>query len=256
MDDLANAPLVQASFEVRWRLNQNRTDDGYPLIVGPLRSAFSHLGELERLPANDLPAAIAAHRPTLRFGPANGPAAFVGPGIAAWVTGGSYCWADYRSGILELMSALTAAYTEQVGAPPIFEAASLRYVNEVPQDSSMGLLEFVRDRLHIDVRLPDSIVNHEAAEGGPIAFQLRYGLPLARPDAAGTLDLEFDVSDGTPVVRWSTDVFALDPLVPQDLDAIENWIDQAHIVNEDWFAATIEGELHEEFSRGRTEDAH
>ena len=97
--ELSNKPLVEAIFELKWKLkkseNGGQIDPNYKILVGMLYDRLKrNYPQLEALPASDMPDEMVPHVVQNRFrvGKGKWPLVQIGPGILTVNDTGNYTW--------------------------------------------------------------------------------------------------------------------------------------------------------------------
>jgi uncharacterized protein (TIGR04255 family) len=255
-DDLLRKPLVEAIFELRWKLTGTPpgplVDPNYKLLVGSLYGAVrDEYPHHEQLPTATVPDELVPYLIQHRFRQSEGgyPLVQVGPGVFAVNETTNYSWPTYLPRILAAVAKLRETYA--AGTPPgelVPTALTLRYVNAVPFDfTSADVLEYLRDNLKVGVVYPPQLFTENPVERRPNTIILQSTHRLTDP--AGVVVLNFSVGEanGQRALLWETQIQSAEADVPA-LDGLEPWLQRAHDVSRAWFFTLIEGKLEAEFN--------
>ncbi|WP_407951062.1 TIGR04255 family protein, partial [Parvibaculum sp.] len=106
--ELKYKPLVEAIFEIRWKIHQKvpgiTADPHYRLLLGRLYDRLqSQYPEHEQLETANIPDEMSGHLPQHRFrtGPNDWPLVQLGPGICTVNDTSKYKWEDYRGRVVD-----------------------------------------------------------------------------------------------------------------------------------------------------------
>jgi uncharacterized protein (TIGR04255 family) len=230
-------------------------DPAYPLLVGVLfEQVKADYPVIEELPASAMPDQITPYIVKYRFRPTpNGwPCVQIGPGVASINFTTGYDWPKFRDAALAFIAKVVAAYTS-TGNRLVPTSVLLRYINAVAFDATReDALDFLKNRLNVQVALPDAIRRHENASGPPDAIVFRAGFPLTRPKAVASVQLGTGTHNNAPAFVWDLAVASTNGAAPSITEGFSEWLDQAHEVAEAWFFSLIEGRLMETFNASRT----
>ncbi len=251
---LKHKPLVEAIFELRWKLqgadSHVQSDPNYKLLLGSIHSHFK--GDypfFEQLPTTLVPDDLAAYLVQYRLRANEGawPLIQLGPGIITLNETAGYDWdKDFYSRIGRTVSGFFTVYPGQ--ERPLIQALSLRYIDAVAFDYEHdNVFDFLRDMMRIQVELLPGLFEGTGIDSRPKVVDLRFSFPSANP--AGSMSLRFacGVHGGQDALIWETVFESTGPHLPQIDDAISVWAVAAHAMTSDWFFKIIEGELQRRF---------
>ncbi len=256
MTDLANKPLVEVVFELRWdvQLQGNGTMKRDPLtnllfarLYEPLTARYPDYEELE---ASLVPDELAVDTVQHRFKAEHAEADAIGmvqfgPGVVTLNVTSAYTWEAFRSELAMLTDDFLKAFpTDEYER---FNSMALRYIDDVPAEEYLDRpLAFMRENMGCEIRLRDSLFGEGVGEEAH-----HVDLRLAFPTHDGG-ELEWRAvtarrsRDGTPVVAWFTSVRTgitgkVDSLTVMD------WADSAHDLQVHWFEQLTAGDLYRSF---------
>jgi uncharacterized protein (TIGR04255 family) len=253
-DDLLRKPLVEAVFELRWKLTGGPfpsaplVDPNYKLLVGSLYEKVREGGYPfhEQLPTATVPDEFVPYLIQHRFRRTEGgyPLVQVGPGIFAVNDTADYSWKTHLRNVLEAVGRLRETYAGELTP----ESFLLRYINAVPFDFSTGdVFEYLRESLKVSVAYPHQLFTEQPAEQRPNTVILETRHSLTKPTGEAALKFTAAEVSGTQHLAWETLVQSSGSDVPP-LDGLEPWLQQAHDVARAWFFTLIEGKLETEFN--------
>lgn len=254
--DLKNKPLVEAIFEIRWRLQQKApglaVDPHYRLLLGRLFDRLStEYREHEQLDSANVPDEMIGHVVQHRFrvAPNSWPLVQLGPGILTINDTDKYKWEDFQVRITDVKSKLYEAYPKP--ADLVVENLILRYIDAVEFDyQSSDVLQFLRDKLKIRVELPTDLFQSTDVEAIPSSCQLHQMFKSNTPPGVIELRLATGLRSDKPSLIWETILHSAGADIPDMSTEFQKWLTDAHRLVNDWFFKMIDGELRERFSNG------
>ena len=188
--DLANKPLVEALFELRWKLDENPTrgTTAFRLLFGRyyerIRASYP---EAEDLPSSAVPEIMTPYvvRHRFRASKEKWPVTQLGPGIMTVNETENYKWESFRQQIEATSRAVFEGYPAEFST---FEPAQaeLRYINMIPYDfEDGGITEFIEKNLHTTIRMDERLFNGPPKTGNErgLEFSLSYRLTKPKPPA-------------------------------------------------------------------------
>ncbi|MCC6563118.1 MAG: TIGR04255 family protein [Xanthomonadales bacterium] len=257
---LSRKPLVEAIFELHWKLSPSGgpaatppspevlADPNYKLALGRFAGHLeSRLPHHEQLPAASVPdemvANIVQHR--FRSGPDGWPLAQIGPGVLSFNETAAYDWQPFAEGVKATVRDWRRSYPGS--APPQVVKTYLKYIDAVPFEyASESVFAFLR-KLKIDVQFTSDILTPSGIRGTPAALLWRAAFPSADPVGKLSLQVATATKDDVPAVAWETTFESADDAAPRDDESLAAWLEAAHKVTSAVFFRMIEGELYNEF---------
>ena len=251
---LKNKPLVEAIFEIRWKLGASpqgaKQDPHYKLLLGRF---FDRVQDdypfHEPLPASNVPDELVGHIVQHRFrtGKEQWPLVQLGPGIMSVNATADYLWDDFRERTISAVAKLYESHpaTDEFCA----EGLLLRYIDGVAHDYEQSdVLQFLREKMQVQASLPESLFAQRGIQERP--SHLNWQASFASAEPAGRVHLRFATGQrsGAPELIWETSVQSLGDDIPEIPEEFPVWLDGAHEITHDWFFKLIEGELHRRFS--------
>jgi len=252
--ELKNKPLVEAIFEVRWKLQGMppgpQIDPHYKLLLGRLFDRMlKDYPEHEQLPTANIPDELVGHVVQHRFRVAanSWPLVQVGPGVFTVNSTADYKWTDFRPRVLTAIENLYDAHPK-VGELKITNLI-LRYIDAVDYDyTKENVFEFLRDKLKLNISLPGNLFQVTGVANKPNSFTWQTAFKCENP--CGLINIRFATGQksNAPAVVWDTTVESTVDDLPKMPQALAGWLDAAHDISDDWFFKMIEGELERRFS--------
>ncbi|GBD96922.1 MAG TPA: TIGR04255 family protein [Nitrospirae bacterium] len=252
--ELKNKPLVEAILEIRWNLKGNapgpQIDPHYKLLLGRLFDRMvSEYPEHEQLPTANIPDEMVGHVIQHRFRVAanSWPLIQVGPGIFTVNSTADYKWTDFRPRVLSAIDKLYDAHpkVDDLKVSNII----LRYIDAVDFDYGINnSFEFLRDKLKLNMSLPDNLFENTEVENKPSSFTWQCSFKCKKPK--GIINVRFATGRKKDMhaIVWDTTVESAGDDLPEVPKDFEVWFDAAHDITDDWFFKMIEGELERRFS--------
>ena len=252
--ELKNKPLVEAIFELRWKLQGAPPgpviDPHYKLLLGRLFDRFlGDYPEHEQLPAANIPDEIVGHIVQHRFRVAANkwPLVQVGPGIFSVNSTADYIWPDFR---LRVETALEKLYDAHPKVTDLkITNLALRYIDAENFDyASDNAFDFLRDMLKLNISLPVNLFSGTDVENRPSTLLSQCSFKCQNPKGFVTLRFATGQNNNVPAIIWETIVESAGddlPSIPKDFSS---WINAAHQITDNWFFEMIKGELERRFS--------
>lgn len=205
--------------------------------------------EHEQLPTANVPDGLVGHIVQYRFRVAanSWPLVQVGPGIFTINSTDDYTWLDFRPRVFAAINKLYDAYPK-IGDFKITNLV-LRYIDAVEYNyANDNVFEFFRDKLKLNISLPDNLFQDTGVEKRPNSFIWQTAFGCENPP--GLINIRFATGQkrSAPAVIWETTVESAGDDLPEIPEAFESWLDAAHEITDDWFFKMIEGELKRRFS--------
>jgi uncharacterized protein (TIGR04255 family) len=256
---LANKPLVEAIFEVRWELKQGsqeglRVDPGFKIFMGRyydrVKGQYPHVKDL---PVSQVPEEMTAHAVRHQFWRSEGqwPVTQIGPGILTVNETDGYVWESFRPRLIDSIEALYGSYPTEIAALNASQVM-LKYMDAVrfdPAKSPVPLLRFLCESLHVAVDVEPLLFSRPEEAQSPEALNLTLTYGLDKPKGTVILRIGNGLKKGNRVVLWETAVVSKGADVPKDIDEFGAWLDTAHDVSDKWFFTLARGSLLQDFDR-------
>lgn len=245
-ETLKNPPLAEAIFEIKWQLHQSgpgfARDPHYNLLVGRLYDKLEqHYPFHESLPSASIPAEIVAGVVQHRFRTAQGkwPVVQLGPGILTINDTQNYSWEDFRLRVIEGIKALFDIYPEDL----IIENLVLRYINAIDFDFNENIFLFLKKQLKTEISLYPPLFEESGIQRMPENFDCKFTFDCSSPKATINLRFARGKKRGVDALFWETFITTSSNDIPELPSELENWLESAHNILEDWFFKLVEGDL-------------
>lgn len=247
---LKNKPLVEAIFELQWKLQEPvpgmKIDPHYKILVGRIYDKVSNEYPYhEQLPTASMPDEIAGYVVQHRFRKSKGkwPLIQIGPGIITLNNTHEYIWEDFEKKICYLLNILFETYPDSINSLKVNKLL-LRYIDAVNFDYEKDdIFIFLKEKMKINIELYEKLFENTGVYKLPLSFDLRFNFPSTKPEGAARLRFVRGKREGENVLIWETQVHSTGDRVPKTKDKIITWAKDVHILIDDWFFKIIEGEL-------------
>ncbi len=252
-EKLGNKPLVEAIFEIKWKLTETSpgifVDPHYKVLIGRLYDRISERYPYhEQLPTTAMPDQISGYLMQHRFRKEKDkwPLVQLGPGIVSLNDTTDYIWEDFQKRINELINALLSAYPNQDEVE--ISELILRYIDAVDFDfKESNIFKFLEEKLKVKLQLQDNLFENTGVKADPANIDLRLSFKSEKPKGEIYLRFYRGRKSSKDALVWETMVIARDNDCPQEITDINLWADQAHELTSDWFFKMIEGDLYRRF---------
>lgn len=251
---LKNKPLVEAIFELKWKLQQDkssevRIDPDYRVFTGAIRDKLK--GDypfLELLPAAEMPESIIPYVVQQRFrkGRDEWPLVQIGPGIVTLNDTAGYTWEDFYRRIDQLVDVVIEAYpdSEQLG----FDSTMLRYIDSVEfEPKNNNAFEFMKGKLKTDINMHSKLFEGTGVDASPAGIDLKFTFRSNIPKGLIELRMANGARSGKNALLWHIIIKSSGEHAPKTEKDIHIWLENAHNLTDDWFFKLIEGDLLKEF---------
>jgi uncharacterized protein (TIGR04255 family) len=250
---LRKAPLVEAIFELRWRVKNNTQpptiDPHYRILVGKIYEKIeSEYPYHEQLPTAEMPDSISEFVVQHRFRiKENGwPLIQLGPGIITLNDTENYKWSDFANRIDNLLSLVFTVHPELKNIE--FLGLLLRYIDAYPFDFDKNdTFNFLNKKLKVKIGLPESLFIDSGVSKNPLGVDFHFTYPSTQPKGAFHLRFVRGEKNKRPALIWETVVQSIKTDVPNTKKEMQEWAEKSHDLTHNWFFKLIEGELLEEF---------
>lgn len=251
--DLKNKPLVEAIYELRWKLDEIQKgvflDPHYQLSVGQiynsLKSEYQHH---QLLPNAQMPLEFAGHvvQHQFRVSENNWPLIQLGPGIITVNDTAKYLWEDFYDRIKSAIDALYSSYeSSKHELKPI--SLLLRYIDAIEFDFEKdNVFDFLKDYLKTTIKFDANLFEYTKVKDIPQFFDLRFAFESTIPEGMIQLRFARGKKDDNNALIMETNVQYIDE---ENLtrEVVDKWTDEAHNLTHKWFFKMIEGELRKRF---------
>lgn len=252
---LKKAPILEAIFEMRWEMpqipnTQTRRDPAYPLLYGRMYDRFKKEYTLaEDLPSvqvhSDASPFVVRHR--IRKSANEWPVAQIGPGILTVNEAKGYSWDRFRHEIVRIFEAFTDFYPASTFPLNILKT-ELRFINAVEVEAGENPLKFFEEKLHTRLELDPNLYTKNKIKPYPEGLTLSAGFQIEEPVGNAMLGLGSGSSEDKPAVIQQMFFQSLGENAPQDLGALDPWLDSMHTIAKNWFETLFHGKLLQKFT--------
>lgn len=266
---ISESPLLEAWLEIQWKLSDSgaqdfKMDPHYPFALGIFYSQVKNEFEYrQELPASKAPEFMLPHVPQHQFRPQKGgwPILQLGPGVATVNFTKPYTWNAFKEKALYLREKLLEAYKEGNFES---QAIILRYRNSYPFNySTNNVLDFLSKKFNISLSLPENIPSYVSAKPAPSSSIIRLRYEIEKPHGVGQIQIGtalrnvMDDTDTTAskeeILLWEIEVASIEEnaIDIKNVDSYIEWLEASHAILHEWFFSIIEGDLFNEFSKGK-----
>jgi len=246
---LANKPLLEAIFELRWELPEIargiRKDKHYPILIGSMYEKIKMEYPFhEELPTATMPDEMAEYIVQHRFRKADNewPLVQIGPGIITLNDTEKYVWEDFEKRIPQVVHAFFDAYS--VPSELKINNLLLRYIDAVAFDYQRdNVFDFLQNKLKIGITIPPNLFENTGVDKLPLNFDLRFSFPSSNPTGEMYAKFARGKKGSEDALIWETQIRCEGANVPRNEKEIMGWVEVAHQLTDDWFFKLIEGDL-------------
>ncbi|MBU0496705.1 MAG: TIGR04255 family protein, partial [Candidatus Thermoplasmatota archaeon] len=222
-----NKPLVEAIFEMRWKLQESDSnflyDPHYKLVIGRLYDRIiKYYPFHEQLQSAEMPDEMASYIVQHRFRTEKKkwPLVQLGPGIITINDMEGYVWDDFEKRISYVVTAFFDAYPKQ-DAPLIIDRVLLRYIDAIDFDfSSNDVLEFLGKMMNTKIELCPNLFKDTPVKKSPINCNLIFSFEMEKPKSIIHLRFVKGVNNGIESLFWETMVQSVSDSPPKNLEEI------------------------------------
>ena len=248
---LKNKPLVEAIFELRWKLQEQsqgaKVDPHYKILIGRIYDRVKDEYSFhEQLPTAAMPDEIAGYVVQHRFrkDKDNWPLIQVGPGIITLNDTDEYVWENFEKKISHVLDTLFEVYPDAENSLKVNDVL-LRYIDAVNFDYNKdNIFTFLNEKMKMDVKIYERLFEDTGKVNRlPLGFDLRFSFHSSKPKGAVYLRFFRGKRKNADTLMWETMVRSAREDIPKSKDEIATWVKEAHELTDDWFFKIIEGEL-------------
>jgi uncharacterized protein (TIGR04255 family) len=252
---LTNAPILEAIFEMRWDLapvpnnTQVRRDPAYPLLYGRMYDRFKKdYGIVEDLPSvqahPDASPYVVRHR--MRKAQDKWPLVQIGPGVITINEGKDYSWETFREEIVRIFEAFTDFYPAST-FPLNIVKTELRFINGIEIEENENTLQFLAEKLHTKIEFDSNLFQPNKISSIPEGITLNAGFNIEQPEGKAMIGVGSGEVMEKPSILQQMLVQSIGETAPQDLGALDPWLDSMHRILKNWFETMCRGELMKKF---------
>lgn len=254
---LANKPLVEAIFELRWQLKVSAQgipphDPGFRIALGKYYdNVRKNYPVMVDLPTTQIPEDMTAYAVRHQFRAAENqwPLTQLGPGILSVNETQGYTWGTFEPRLQAAVGAIYASYPSEI-YPFKPTSVQLRYIDAIELDAEKSNpVTFLREYLHTNIQVDPRIDSSEE----PAKFRLNLTFPLSSPIGVGVLSFASGVHQSRPAIILDTSIRSDGDDAPKKQADFAAWFSDAHAVVERWFFTLCRGKLLERFEKAKEE---
>lgn len=252
---LTNKPLVEAIFEIKWKLKETSPhifiDENFNLLTGILYDKISNEYPFpvnlvpDFIPLESSPYAI---RTQFRKQKEQWPLVQLGPGILTVNDTESYVWEDFQERIIYILKCLFESFSKLSKEIQI-ESLILRYIDAFDFDyNSYDVYEFLQEQLKLHINLTPKLFAPNLIDSHP--NDLNIDLTYKSKNPPGKVTLKFSTGHRKnlqgqmkPAVIWNTVFQSEENMSNLKEEGIIEWVNGAHTVTDHIFFTIIEGKL-------------
>ena len=249
--ELKNKPLVEAIFELQWRLQEQADnvfiDPHYSILLGSfyqeVKSDYPHL---EKLVSATIPDEITPYTVKYRFRKEKNqwPLIQIGPGVISLNETSGYIWSDFNDRIHKSVEALFKTYPRE---DLKIKNLQLRYIDAIDFDYTKDdIFKFMKDNLKIELILNESLFTENKVANLPDHYDLGLSFKSEIPEGLVSIRFSRGKVKSRDSILWETIVNSQFKSL-SNKDEIFDWVEKAHDLTHKWFFKTIEGELYRRF---------
>ncbi|HOJ93506.1 MAG TPA: TIGR04255 family protein [Dictyoglomaceae bacterium] len=247
---LKNKPLMEAIFEMQWKLQGPDSEMGidpyYKILIGRIYDRVKdEYPFYEPLQTVDIPDEIARYIVQYRFrkGENKWPLIQIGPGVITLNDTEEYVWEDFEERIHRIVNVLFEVYPDAENNLRINHLL-LRYIDAIEFNyEEDNIFSFLKKNLKVNIELYEELFEGTEIENLPSNFDLRFSFPAIKPKGTAHLRFVRGKKKSADALIWETMVQSVDEDVPKDKDQIIEWGVEAHQLTDNLFFKMIEGEL-------------
>jgi len=249
--ELANKPLVEAIFELRWALESYeqpgiQRDRGFRILLGRYYERVRQdYPKVRDLPLSDIPEGLTPHAVRHQFWAGEGiwPVTQIGPGIVTVNDTEGYKWSEFQPRVMKAVEAVFDSYPLEV-APLRPIRAELRYINALAFDPAQDdFFVYLERSLHTKISVDPCLFDDRMGPNKPVGLHLRLAFPLSQPRGVGLFSFSDGQRDGQSAIIWTIVVRSLEQDAPQQPKRLKEWLDAAHELADKWFFTLARGSL-------------
>jgi uncharacterized protein (TIGR04255 family) len=252
VEHLANKPLIEVIFEIRWQINQSSqfpSEANTQLILGRLFDRLKlKYPNYEPLPFASVPEMMAEGLVKHRFRSEKGwPLVQIGSGILTVNDTESYLWADFKPRVIDVINQLLDSIPNQEEFKT--KNLMLKYVDAIDIDSEEDIYTFLQDKMQLNVSLNTELFEQTYIKKKPIQLDLTFSFECEKPK--GSLNFRIfqgkKIDDSGKIISdaliWEITIQSKENNLLDIPAKLDQWLEEAHTVTHNWFFTLVHGEL-------------
>jgi uncharacterized protein (TIGR04255 family) len=171
----------------------------------------------------------------------------VGPGILTISEDKGYSWDRFRDEIVRIFEAFTDFYPASTFPLNILKT-ELRFINAVNMEEGEDLMKFFAEKLHTRLELDQGLYAKNKIKPNPEGLTLSAGFQILEPVGNAMLGIGSGAAEDKPAIIQQMVFQSGGENAPQDLGALDPWLDSMHGIAKNWFETLFQGELLQKFT--------
>jgi len=251
---LKNKPLVEAIFELRWTLNESKTekkiDPNYKILIGRIYDKVKEEYPFyEQLPSANIPDEMAEYVVQYRFRKVKDkwPLIQIGPSIVTLNDTENYTWEDFEKRIENIVENIFDLYLDSTDFK--VNGLILRYIDAINLDrENSDIFNFLKEKMKTDIKLHNKFFDSTGLIKSPSNFDLRFSFLSTKPAGEIHLRFNFGKKENRTLLIWETMLQSIGTDTPNTKEKIATWVNEAHeLIVYGLFFKLIEGDLERKF---------
>ncbi|GMW04538.1 MAG: hypothetical protein AMXMBFR85_05210 [Dehalococcoides mccartyi] len=250
--ELPNKPLIEALFEYKWKIPDDKIDSNYQLFVGKLYNKLeAQYPFYQPLDLSAFPPGIVKYQVAHRFRKAENiwPIVQVGHGVVTLNNDHNYTWPDFEKRIYELFDSIYSTYPEPAGLQ--VQSMSLRYRDAFDLQKDEEALIYMKKYLKSEIKLPNSLFDDASIASNPKIINSFVVYDVLEPKGQISLKFSSGMHNNVPSLIMDTCFSSQSNELTNIPHNFKDWLNSAHQLTDSWFFKLIDGELLEGFSNAK-----
>ena len=123
----------------------------------------------------------------------------------------------------------------------------IRFINGIEVTAEDKLLPFLADKLHTKIEFDPNLFAPNKVQASPEGVTLNMGFEIEEPEGKAMLGLGSGEIMDRPAMLQQMVFYSMGESAPQDLGALDPWLDAMHKIAKGWFETLCRGELMKRF---------
>lgn len=251
--NLANKPLVEAIFELRWELKPSQFGGNrypnYQLLVGRFFDRVQNdYPFYEQMTPISIPEEMIGGVIQYRFRKSENqyPIIQLGSGVLTVNSTDDYSWSNFEPTILDIINIFYESYPKKDEL--IISSFTLRYVDVIDVDfDKISIYDFLQTKLKTNLSFDSSLFEKTNLEIEPLDLKLNFTFKCVKPKGLMSFNLFKGQRNQKDAIIWDYAITSTKPNLPAFPKEASQWLEDAHTVSSNWFFSLIDGELLESF---------
>jgi uncharacterized protein (TIGR04255 family) len=252
VEHLANKPLIEAIFEIRWQINQSSQfppEANTQLILGRLFDRLkTNYPHYEPLPFANVPEMMAEGLVKHRFKSEKvWPLVQLGTGILTVNDTEGYLWNDFKPRVINVVRQLHDSVPNQEEFKT--KNLMLKYVDAIDINTEEDIYTFLREKMQLNISLNAALFKNTYLKKKPIQLDFTLSFECEKPKGI----LNFRIFQGkktdetgkiiSDALIWEITIQSNENDLPDIPTQLDQWLEEAHDVTHNWFFTLVDGEL-------------